>query len=55
MEMQARFNFEGRLLATNSEDVEITQNGNKVTVKTVIKILVVYLLFFMRYTKARGE
>lgn len=34
MEMQARFNFEGRLLAANSEDVEITQNGNKVTVKT---------------------
>lgn len=34
MEMKARFNFEGRLLETNSEDVDITQNGNKVTVKT---------------------
>lgn len=34
MEMRARFNFEGRLLETNSEDVDITQNGNKVTVKT---------------------
>lgn len=34
MEMKARFNFEGRLLETGSEDVDIIQKGDKVTVKT---------------------
>lgn len=34
MEMQARFNFEGRLLETDSEDVDIIQKGDKVIAKT---------------------